>query len=660
MFKKSQDPLVESARQAMEKGIRDRAIEVEINEAFGVESRKALPNEFHADYDALISEAKSCGKIDEGLKDKITKVAKKLYNDLPSRRAKIEKATERAMQGSKPKDWARRQSAVNSVVKEEELEEGSPLRKLSKDYDDAAKKKRVSRAFDKLKEKDKEKSEKDIKEDIDLANLSEEEMDAIIVDLVNEGYDVNDIADFFQLSESEQLDEISKKLAGEYIKKSALDFGDQSNMLHTFRNSSKSTTSDESRQRYQGMAKDALKKGNNRLRGIEKAADKLSGSAKVVAKEDVESITEKIDDDTDIIKAWKKAAKNGDIRGGDGHREAIAGVRKHLGRKASNQEIHNAIKTYNSHQDYARGQKKSVNERVEDKLSKRQKRKIFARVDKKMDDVQTKILGRRADIFDHPEDVEKLNSSKHIRHHDRLNRIRGRVDVREELQEGVLRKIDKALGSPLQKSRIRSKNGGKVKPDDYPSGPSVTKADKEKTKRFNRDPDVITNYASIGGQFGHASNHMTGGFSKRFARHQKRSIKEDEEIEGLIDHLVNEGFEFDEIEQGLEEGVFDDFLSEGLGTNIMNRISGNRRDVKELLQYKSKVHGHMKDRYVERSEKSSHASWKEPVGSTRQKNYKQDAIDSGEKAHKHRVVSDSLGRKANNLSRTKNYFKGKK
>jgi hypothetical protein len=182
----------------------------------------------------LLSEAKSCGKIDEALKDKIHKVAKSLYNELPKRKAKIEKATDRAMQGKTPKDWARRQAAVNSVVKEEEIDE------------------------------------------------------------------------------EEQLDE-----------------------------------------------------------------------------------------------------------------------------------------------------------RIEDKLSKRKKRKLFDRVDKKMTDVQTKILGRRADIFDHPEDVEKLNSSKHIRHHDRLNRIRGRVDVRE-----------------------------------------------------------------------------------------------DAEIEGLIDHLINEGFSYDEIDSGINDGVFDDFLSE--------------------------------------------------------------------------------------------------
>lgn len=136
MFK-SKDPLVESARQAMEKGIRDRAIESEINEAFGVESRKALPNEFHSDYDALLSEAKSCGKIDEALKDKIHKVAKSLYNELPKRKAKIEKATDRAMQGKTPKDWARRQAAVNSVVKEEEqLDELS--RNTLKKYEEKA------------------------------------------------------------------------------------------------------------------------------------------------------------------------------------------------------------------------------------------------------------------------------------------------------------------------------------------------------------------------------------------------------------------------------------------------------------------------------------------------------------------------------------------
>ena len=119
MFKKN-DPLVASVQAVLEQGARNRQIEQLLNESIGIDSKKALPHEFHADYDAILSEAQAAGDINEALKDKIKSIGKKLYNELPSRRAKIADANARAAQGKTPKDWARRQAAVNSAVNEEE------------------------------------------------------------------------------------------------------------------------------------------------------------------------------------------------------------------------------------------------------------------------------------------------------------------------------------------------------------------------------------------------------------------------------------------------------------------------------------------------------------------------------------------------------------
>jgi hypothetical protein len=56
MFKKA-DPLVDSVKIVMEQNSIRREVERLVNEEFGVTSRKGLPHELHAEYDAALKEA---------------------------------------------------------------------------------------------------------------------------------------------------------------------------------------------------------------------------------------------------------------------------------------------------------------------------------------------------------------------------------------------------------------------------------------------------------------------------------------------------------------------------------------------------------------------------------------------------------------------------
>jgi hypothetical protein len=51
------DPLVDSVKQVMDENRVRRDVEKLVNEAFGVTSRKGLPHELHAAYDATLTEA---------------------------------------------------------------------------------------------------------------------------------------------------------------------------------------------------------------------------------------------------------------------------------------------------------------------------------------------------------------------------------------------------------------------------------------------------------------------------------------------------------------------------------------------------------------------------------------------------------------------------
>ena len=68
MFKKN-DPLVEVSKKIMQENETRRQVESLVNESLGIESRKALPHEYHADYDDLLKES-----IDVALKEGIDRV----------------------------------------------------------------------------------------------------------------------------------------------------------------------------------------------------------------------------------------------------------------------------------------------------------------------------------------------------------------------------------------------------------------------------------------------------------------------------------------------------------------------------------------------------------------------------------------------------------
>ena len=72
MFTKTNrnDPLVESIKNVMEQNDLLRRVETAVNEHFGVVSKKALPHEYHAEYDALFEETKKCAMAEESDKNK--------------------------------------------------------------------------------------------------------------------------------------------------------------------------------------------------------------------------------------------------------------------------------------------------------------------------------------------------------------------------------------------------------------------------------------------------------------------------------------------------------------------------------------------------------------------------------------------------------------
>ena len=67
MFTKTNrnDPLVESIKNVMEQNDLLRRVETAVNEHFGVVSKKALPHEYHAEYDAIFEETKKCAMAEE-------------------------------------------------------------------------------------------------------------------------------------------------------------------------------------------------------------------------------------------------------------------------------------------------------------------------------------------------------------------------------------------------------------------------------------------------------------------------------------------------------------------------------------------------------------------------------------------------------------------
>lgn len=252
MFKKN-DPLVEVSKKIMQENETRRQVESLVNESLGIESRKAIPHEYHADYDDLFKESidvalkegiealdEMLGKGEKNLKslenyysiqndrisnirdrkedkraarqiskdrtgywsdadkkstaqyekgrikrdrkyaaslskrskklasklglreeeqlDEVTikAIVKKVANELPSRKKKIEDLNRRAMQKPTVKGWANAQKRVNAAVNEEQLDEEFKHVKVAKkgDVEKAYRLDRGDRRIDIRKHKD--------------------------------------------------------------------------------------------------------------------------------------------------------------------------------------------------------------------------------------------------------------------------------------------------------------------------------------------------------------------------------------------------------------------------------------------------------------------------------------------------------------------------
>jgi hypothetical protein len=80
MFNNKKDPLVDAVKKIMEQNEKEREAVRRVNEAFGVHSKKALPHELHAKYDAMLEEA---NRMDfaPSLKGKISSAPKQAVPD---------------------------------------------------------------------------------------------------------------------------------------------------------------------------------------------------------------------------------------------------------------------------------------------------------------------------------------------------------------------------------------------------------------------------------------------------------------------------------------------------------------------------------------------------------------------------------------------------
>lgn len=80
MFNKKTDPLVDPVSKILKEGVLKREVIQKVNEAFGVHSRNALPNELYEEYDSVLEKSleilvsEGMDKVDSFLKESVEKV----------------------------------------------------------------------------------------------------------------------------------------------------------------------------------------------------------------------------------------------------------------------------------------------------------------------------------------------------------------------------------------------------------------------------------------------------------------------------------------------------------------------------------------------------------------------------------------------------------
>lgn len=90
MFNKKNDPLVESVKAVMKQNEVHRQAEAALNEELGISSKKALPHEYHAQYDALLEAKVVDAEKAAVAKEKLMRPIRALTSKIPSKKSKDE------------------------------------------------------------------------------------------------------------------------------------------------------------------------------------------------------------------------------------------------------------------------------------------------------------------------------------------------------------------------------------------------------------------------------------------------------------------------------------------------------------------------------------------------------------------------------------------
>lgn len=157
MFNKNhKDPLVDAVQAAMQKGAQDRAAIAKVNETFGIQAKRQLPHERHAEYDRAIATALTGGgavSLTEEVKPQPDTPKVKAARKADVKTQKMVKSVfKKAFKGAKEKEYweeGRRVDSIGSDAMDDEKKNPDPMRKYEKD---AAKLKKVIAAKKKLKE----------------------------------------------------------------------------------------------------------------------------------------------------------------------------------------------------------------------------------------------------------------------------------------------------------------------------------------------------------------------------------------------------------------------------------------------------------------------------------------------------------------------------
>ena len=123
MFNNKKDPLVDSVKTVMAENAKRRDAESRVNEAFGVTSKRGLPHEMHASYDAALEKATKTAlsegveALDEGkISDAAKSLGKKIAVSTYKRRKFVAAQNE---PGDSADQHAKRIGHIKSLAKEE-------------------------------------------------------------------------------------------------------------------------------------------------------------------------------------------------------------------------------------------------------------------------------------------------------------------------------------------------------------------------------------------------------------------------------------------------------------------------------------------------------------------------------------------------------------